>query len=347
MRMNLALEQKLKQGKPFNLACSLLDLNEEEIKDLIEESYFSILDHKQREGKKLNGNFIHTKAFYDILKKVKGKNKNENHFLLEFEDSSYKVKDLGNSKNKFEEELSNFSSEEKRNPNNCFTNSLKNVLNYGQRIQKEITEFVCNYQKEFIQTMDISKIKPLKQEDVSKETGIDFTTVNKAIQNLNLNIPEIPFEFNIKEFIPGYKFGGIQIKYALSQMKENEELYGNEGFKIKNNEIGRILREEYELEVSDRTIRNYARLFIETQKAKNIDSDKEVQLYNEVYQELDLLESNPSLCVNGNWKIGTKGLTNILKKELDENITQNMLENIVETKNWNQGKNYCFPDYKI
>ncbi|MFW5871548.1 MAG: hypothetical protein ACOCUT_00430 [bacterium] len=345
--MNLILKQKLKQGKSFNLECSLLNLDEEGIKELIEESYFSILDHKQRGGKKLNGNFIHTKAFYDILKKVKEKNKNEKSFSLEFEDSNYRIKDLRNSKNKFEEELSNFSSEEKRNPNNCFTNSLKNVLNYGQKIQKEITEFVCNYQKEFIQTMDISKMKPLKQEDVSKETGIDLTTVNKAIQNLNLNIPEIPFEFNIKELISGYKFGGIQIKYALSQMKENEKLYGNEEFKIKNKEIGRILREEYGLEVSDRSVRNYTRLFIENQKARNKDSDNEVQLYNEVYQELDLLESNPSLCVDGKWKVGIKGLTNILKKELDENITQNMLENIVETKNWNQVKNYSFPDYKI
>jgi DNA-directed RNA polymerase specialized sigma54-like protein len=255
-RQLLTQTQGHKVGAFIGLSHLEMEVLLEQAKEGIEEFY------QENDQENHEGNYFRTSSFTESCKSVKDSIPQQTYLdnpqiLVSQENGSYQTEFNQDLKKRVEQKLREFKdSNGRKSLEDMFTRSLGKEKRWMEKIQQEIVKYVCEQQSDYLESGNPMNLKELTRVEIAEHFGYNNSTVSRLVKNLSLKLPDERVIF-ADELIPAENIDKIKGVYALEQLMQDPKYFAGGKWKLSDEKLRLVLKEEFGLEMARRTVNKY------------------------------------------------------------------------------------------
>ncbi len=256
--MRLVLAQGQNVPSPGILAMNGLSTEEieelaNEMVELAQSGMFSV--HRPRADQP--GNLMNSRTFAATAENISGRSKDHRPEYAIASDLTLKSDALA-VRARIERSLSMLKRPERAKPEQIFSKRFLDEFDWITTHRKKVVGHAVMHQKAFVtEPYNPLLLKPLKQQDLGDVVGCHTTTICRLIKDLMIEFPDT----SVREFavlVPGGALSSLQGRYVVGLLAKDHKYYdAMNGWKISDEDLARILRDEYKLDVQRRVVSKY------------------------------------------------------------------------------------------
>ena len=228
----------------------------DQAKERIEEFY------EKNDPRDHNGNYFRTPSFTEGCKNVKDAIPRQTYLenpqiLVSQDNGAYQTEFNQDLKRRVEQKLREFKDPDgKKSLEDMFTRSFEKEKKWMEEAQKEIVKYVCELQKDYLDSKNPMDLKELTRVEIAEHFGYDDSTVSRLVKNLSLQLPDERVIF-AEELIPAKNIERVKGVYALGQLMQDPEYFTDGKWKLPDEKLRLVLKEKFGLDMARRTINKY------------------------------------------------------------------------------------------
>lgn len=209
------------------------------------------------------GNYFLQKNFLDGCKDVKGKIPKEKYLenpeiIIEYINGQYLAKYNDEITQRLEEKLSKFKIENS-SLEQIFSKQVREERKWINDNKIKIGRYLCDMQDKYLKTNNPFDLRPINiSYDIANYIGYSRTTTCYLTKDLTIQLPNKSVIF-ANDLIPASGLSKIRGKYALKELMKDPELYLNKEWKVSNKELRILLKEKFNISLSEYNVYVYNR----------------------------------------------------------------------------------------
>lgn len=143
-------------------------------------------------------------------------------------------------------------------PQEIFSRRFLGEFDWITRKREAVVSYAVQHQAEFLADLyNPLLLKELNQQNLAVAIGCHVTTICRLIKDLLIEFPDT----TVREFavlVPGAQLSGLKGRYVVGLLSRDSRYFdATQGWKISDEEMTLVLRDEYHLDVQRRTVSNY------------------------------------------------------------------------------------------
>ncbi len=225
----MQLLQKQDQGRKSSPVLALSDL---ELEILLEEGLEGIKEfYRQNPEHERKGSYFFGRDFSDKSREVKGKIPDSTYaenpaVIVNLREGSYTVQYNSQLDERINRKLERFKSRDNLPNADSFSRAIAREREWRKQRQLELVAYLCQEQKEYIESGNPKKLKRINQEDVAKHIGYSASTVSYITRNLTIQLPDGMVMYT-RDLIPSNRIESSEGFIALQQLQQDTQYYDN------------------------------------------------------------------------------------------------------------------------
>ncbi len=258
MSPSMRLLQDVSQKMPSSGILAMNGLSVEEMEELAQEMVdLASNGHFSRRGDRPRRNLMDSDLFAQSAYRIadRGRDRNPEYAIASDLRIQSRAEDV---RSRIEQSLSVLRRPERAPVQQIFSKRFMDEFDWVTKNRGKLVSHAVEHQKEFLADLyNPLLLKALNQRDLANVIGCHCTTVSRLIRNLLVEFPDT----TVREFavlVPGVQLTSLKGRYVIGLLARDSRYFEQgSGWKISDEDMARILLDDYQLDVKRRTVGNY------------------------------------------------------------------------------------------